>query len=63
MAEQCAFAQDAMQSVTIVKLLPSKDKVLLIRGYTFPVPVLDLHFVDRIGSFHIQNDGLTSGGL
>ena len=51
------------QSATVLELLSSKDKTLLIRRNTFLVLDLGLDIVNSIRWFHIQSDGLSSQGL
>ena len=51
------------QGTTILKLLTSKDKTLLIRGNSFLVLNLGLHIVNRVRGLDIQGDRLTSQSL
>jgi len=51
------------QGATILKLLSSKDKTLLIRRNSFLVLDLGLDIVNGVRGLHIQGDGLASQGL
>ena len=51
------------QSASILELLSSKDKTLLIRRNSFLVLDLGLHVVDGIGRLDIESDGLTGQSL
>jgi len=48
---------------SILKLLTSEDKSLLIGRNTFLILDLSLHVLNGIGGLHIESDGLTSEGL
>merc|ERR1712232_1023375 len=51
------------QSATILKLLSSKDKTLLIRRNSFLILDLGLNIVNGVRWLHIQSDSLTSQSL
>jgi len=51
------------ESATVLELLASEDKSLLIRRNSFLVLDLGLDIVDRIGGFDFQGNGLTSERL
>merc|ERR1712137_391691 len=51
------------QSTSILKLLSSKNKTLLIRRNSFLILNLSLDVVDSVRRFDIKSDGLTSKGL
>ena len=51
------------QGTAILKLLPSKDKTLLIRGDALPQLNLDLDDVNGIRRVDIKRDGLTIQSL
>jgi hypothetical protein len=51
------------QSATILQLLSSKNKTLLIRWDTLLVLDLGLDVVNGIRRLHIQSDSLSSQGL
>merc|ERR1740139_605946 len=48
------------ESTAILKLLPCKDKTLLVRRDAFLILDLSFHVVDGIRRFHIQRNGLSS---
>ena len=48
---------------TILKLLPSEDQPLLVRGNTLLVLDLRLHVVNSVRTLHLKGNGLTSEGL
>ena len=52
-----------LESSTILELLTSEDKSLLIWGNTFLILDLGLHVLDSVGGLNIEGDGLTSKGL
>jgi len=51
------------EGVTILKLLTSKDKTLLIRRDTFLILDLSLHIVNAVTRLDLKSDGLTSESL
>ena len=51
------------KSAAILKLLPSEDETLLVRGDALLVLNLRLHVVDGVGRFDFQRDRLASERL
>lgn len=51
------------ESPSVLKLLTSEDKSLLVRRDTFLILNLGLHVLDGIRSLNIEGDGLTSQRL
>ncbi|KAK9151908.1 hypothetical protein Syun_010217 [Stephania yunnanensis] len=51
------------KSTTILKLLPSEDEPLLIRGDALLVLDLCLHIVNSIRALHFKGDGFPCEGL
>ena len=51
------------KGTTILELLSSKDKTLLIRGDAFFILNLGLHIVDRVGGLDFQGDRFARKGL
>src|SRR6185503_1618463 len=51
------------QGAAILKLLPSKDQTLLVRGDALLVLDLRLHVVNGVRRLHLQGDGLAGEGL
>jgi hypothetical protein len=51
------------QSTTVLKLLPSENKSLLVRGDSFLVLDLGLHTIDRVGALNFKGDGFAGEGL
>ena len=51
------------ESPSVLKLLTSEDKSLLVRGDTFLILNLSLHVLDGIRSLNIEGDGLASQRL
>ena len=51
------------ESTTILKLLSSEDKTLLVRGDSFLVLNLGLHVLDGVGRLHLEGDGFAREGL
>ena len=51
------------EGTTILQLLPSENKTLLVRGNSFLVLDLLLHSLDSIGGLDLEGDGLPGEGL
>merc|ERR1712224_118241 len=51
------------ERTTIFQLLACEDQALLVRGDALFVLDLGLHVVNRVGSLHVQGDGLAGQNL